>query len=138
MIFNHKDGAADLARARAKERGEQWAVWQGGVHRRDFIAAPAHPAADFPFPGGAGCWAILEGSKTMAIRSAPANSKFQRGSGVYECRCCGKRTRETGSGESGSGLCADCFNDAGLENEHSDGHHDDEPKPGCPQCNASR
>ncbi len=31
-------------------------------------------------------------------------------------------------------LCADCYERAGLENEHSDGHHDDGPRDGCPLC----
>lgn len=31
-------------------------------------------------------------------------------------------------------MCAACYDVAGLENEHSDGHHADEPNADCPQC----
>lgn len=54
-------------------------------------------------------------------------------SGVYTCKCCGKRTRETGECESGVGLCVTCYNEAGLENEHQDGYHD-VPNANCPMC----
>jgi hypothetical protein len=54
--------------------------------------------------------------------------------GVYVCKACGKRTRETGECESGVELCRDCYEDAGYENEHQDGYHDDEPNPSCPWC----
>lgn len=61
---------------------------------------------------------------------------FQRGSGAYKCSECGKRTRETGAGESGVDLCKTCFDLASRENEHLDGHHS---RPGfaridCPRC----
>lgn len=48
------------------------------------------------------------------------HNKFKRGSGCYECRCCGLQTRETGDGESDVRLCADCFELGGIENEASD------------------
>lgn len=53
------------------------------------------------------------------------DSKFRRGSGVYTCRCCGHRTRETGHCESGVELCALCYEIGGLENQISDGHDED-------------
>jgi rubrerythrin len=55
-------------------------------------------------------------------------------SAVYACRCCGKRTRETGDDESSVGLCKRCYYEGGLENEHSDGYHDDAPHADCPIC----
>ena len=64
-------------------------------------------------------------------------SKFQRGSGVYTCRNCNKTTRETGEGEAGLELCANCFYEGGLENEHYDGYHnaeEDGPNADCPLC----
>lgn len=61
-------------------------------------------------------------------------SRFTRGSGCYTCRACGKRTRETGEGESSIELCIRCYDDAGLENNHSDGGHDDNPHPDCYLC----
>ena len=57
---------------------------------------------------------------------------FQTGSGVYTCNSCGKRTRETGSCESGTGMCRACFDEAGEENTHLDTH--DEPVEGCKWC----
>lgn len=70
---------------------------------------------------------------------------------TYICNGCGKRTRETGQSESGVGLCAKCFEEAGLENEHSDygghvtGRNPDgsyivgkEYNPECPVCRAQR
>lgn len=49
-------------------------------------------------------------------------SKFQGGhkGAVYTCRICGKKTRETGDGESSVDACAKCYYEGGLENEHSD------------------
>jgi hypothetical protein len=40
---------------------------------------------------------------------------------TYVCACCGKRTRETGLGESNCELCAYCYEESGLENSFSDG-----------------
>lgn len=60
-------------------------------------------------------------------------SRFKTGSGAYTCNSCGKRTRETGEGESELQLCAACLDEAGLENEHWDYGHD-EPVAGCPEC----
>jgi len=73
--------------------------------------------------------------------------KFQGGmkGAVYTCRDCGKRTRETGYSESSVGLCAKCFEEGGLINEHSDndGHfgfngEDLGYNPNCPTCRAER
>ena len=69
-------------------------------------------------------------------------SRIQAGSGVYTCECCGKRTRETGDGESFCQLCAKCYFEGGLVNEHSDndGQHDlgpgtpAGPHSDCPLC----
>ena len=48
-------------------------------------------------------------------------SRFERGSGCYVCGCCGRRTRSTGRGDNEMvGLCAECFEVGGLENEISD------------------
>ena len=52
-----------------------------------------------------------------------SNNKFQTGTGCYICGNCGKKTRETGSGESDCGLCLNCFELSGLENQHSDEGH---------------
>jgi hypothetical protein len=65
-------------------------------------------------------------------------SHFQRGSGVYTCCECGKRTRETGDGESQGELCRRCWQYFGWENTHNDCNHegsDDDPdKEHCPIC----
>ena len=51
------------------------------------------------------------------------SSTFQRGTGVYICHLCQKRTRETTSESAGVDLCEDCYEVAGYENQHSDSDH---------------
>ncbi len=59
--------------------------------------------------------------------------RFQRGSGVFNCQCCGKRTRETA--ESGCEMCAACYTSAGIsENEHDDGNHEEVRSAACGVC----
>jgi hypothetical protein len=48
-------------------------------------------------------------------------NRFQRGSGVYTCDVCERKTRNTGQSYS-SKLCGECWELAGIENEISDGH----------------
>ncbi|MBN1514056.1 MAG: hypothetical protein JXB13_18710, partial [Phycisphaerae bacterium] len=67
-------------------------------------------------------------------------SRFQRSrggrpGGVYACRSCGKRTRETGLGESDCQLCAFCFVESGEQNMHLDGSHETAKSDCCPYCN---
>lgn len=59
-------------------------------------------------------------------------SHIGRPGGVYVCDMCGKKTRETGDGESGCNLCRKCYNEAGMDNEISDGHVT------CPKCGEYR
>lgn len=62
--------------------------------------------------------------------------RFRRGlNNVISCRSCGKRT--TNDAGEGTGLCKDCYVEAGLENEHQDGMHE-EPVMTCPLCRAER
>jgi hypothetical protein len=84
----------------------------------------------------------------MPERKSYKVSKFQGGlkGAVYTCEGCGKKTRETGDGESSVNLCAKCYEEAGLENEHSDnngqhlikwdpkGKHIYGKHPNCPSC----
>ena len=49
-------------------------------------------------------------------------SRFQRGTGCYKCSDCGKLTRNTGDNGL-CGLCQTCYDDSGLENQHSDYGH---------------
>jgi DNA-directed RNA polymerase subunit RPC12/RpoP len=58
---------------------------------------------------------------------------FQRGSGVYVCGNCGKRTRDT-EGEGDVGMCFKCYERGGWENTHSDNDHEHDPDPNCPVC----
>lgn len=47
---------------------------------------------------------------------------FTKGSGVYECRVCHRRTRDDGHGDSVNvRLCTQCYALAGIENMISDG-----------------
>lgn len=67
------------------------------------------------------------------------HSGFERGSGCYACRVCGKKTRSTGRGDNENvRLCVSCWDAAGLDNEHSDGYHDDTPNAHCIRCSAPR
>ena len=50
------------------------------------------------------------------------NSRFQRGSGVYVCRVCERRTRATGVQALGSELCPQCWDLAGWDNSVNDGN----------------
>ena len=66
---------------------------------------------------------------------ATVRNRFQRGSGCYVCVSCGKKTRSTGRGDNEYvGLCAKCYDEAGIENEHLDGYHKGNPDPMCPMC----
>lgn len=48
------------------------------------------------------------------------HNRFARSSGVYVCRVCKHRTRDAGEGAS-TGLCAHCFELAGIQNAYADG-----------------
>ena len=47
-------------------------------------------------------------------------SKFQRGSGVFTCQCCQRKTRATNRDHAQTGNCEICFELAGIENAFSD------------------
>lgn len=47
-------------------------------------------------------------------------TRFAKGSGCYNCGCCGRKTRDT-DGEGYLGLCAECYEIGGIENGISDG-----------------
>lgn len=50
-------------------------------------------------------------------------NRFARGSGCYKCGCCGRMTRATGRGDNeNNGLCAECYDLAGIDNEITDGY----------------
>ena len=49
------------------------------------------------------------------------STTFTRGSGVYQCRNCQRRTRDDGNGDSVHvRLCTQCFDLGGLENHVAD------------------
>ena len=60
------------------------------------------------------------------------NSRFGIG-GCFSCVACGKKTRKTGKNDS-TELCNKCYDMAGMENEHNDGHHNANFNPKCPDC----
>lgn len=51
---------------------------------------------------------------------AAKNNRFQKGSGVFTCECCGKKTRDVG-GNAANGLCGYCLEEGEWENALSDG-----------------
>lgn len=62
-------------------------------------------------------------------------SGFEKGSGCYVCKCCGKRTRAIGNKDNEFvRLCVKCYDEAGMENAHADGHHKNNPNYECPIC----
>jgi hypothetical protein len=68
--------------------------------------------------------------------ASQTTGKFNRltNRGTRVCNICGKR-RQEGNIEWGTGLCFPCYEEAGFENEHQDGYHDDAPVPAdCPMC----
>jgi hypothetical protein len=74
---------------------------------------------------------------------AKRGSRFEAGSGCYTCRACNKLTRSTGRGDNENvGLCARCYDEGGMVNEHSDNggiHYGYEATGGkapndCPRC----
>lgn len=50
------------------------------------------------------------------------------------CAICGKSHLN----HDGTDLCPKCLIEAQTENEHLDGHHDSEPCPTCPMCQAQK
>lgn len=68
----------------------------------------------------------------MAIKT------FQRGlhgKSTYVCANCKHNTRNVGGDEASCGLCLACYDEAGIENGHADGHHDKQADMTCYQCN---
>lgn len=47
-------------------------------------------------------------------------NRFEKGSGVYTCRMCSRKTRATGEDNQYVQLCYECFDLAGIENQISD------------------
>lgn len=54
---------------------------------------------------------------------------------MVDCPDCRQR-RAAPSYDRGTPLCEACYDDAGMENAHSDGHHADAFHPDCPGCRA--
>lgn len=67
--------------------------------------------------------AALPGSTPLGLpaKKTRDNSKFKGGmrGAVYKCDCCGRQTRDTGIGEH-VGICAFCYEAAGIDNALSD------------------
>jgi hypothetical protein len=54
---------------------------------------------------------------------------------TFDCPMgCGRKLDPGDKDAMGVDLCPTCYDEAGLENEHSDGYLDDEPDPACPVC----
>jgi ribosomal protein S14 len=69
------------------------------------------------------------------MKNTNQRKNFSRYNQPKVCRLCGKLTTYSEvSGHHGLDLCRVCFDEATLENEHFDGHHEDEPKAGCVHC----
>lgn len=53
---------------------------------------------------------------------------------LVKCKVCKKFTHSSIDGSVDINLCRKCYDEAGLENEHSDGYHDKEANENCPEC----
>lgn len=51
-----------------------------------------------------------------------------------KCEVCGVAKIDRKTQGKDSTMCTGCFDQAGLENEHADGGHEDAPVQGCPDC----
>jgi hypothetical protein len=51
-------------------------------------------------------------------------ARFQRGSALFNCRSCGRATRETGGDHGSIELCAECFDWSSAENTLNDGGYE--------------
>ncbi len=81
----------------------------------------------------------------MGVRSDPNTQRMIAGimrQGV-ECGSCGTNYATTTAradpsclfrDAAGCGLCIACYDEAGVENEHADGHHSGAPEPRCADC----
>ena len=63
------------------------------------------------------------------------NNRFAKGSGVYTCSCCGKRTRKVDADSADLGICFLCYDAGGWENEHRDMHDGNFQE--CEECKNS-
>lgn len=65
-------------------------------------------------------------TKTIAAKlTQKKSSKFEKGSGCYNCKSCTRKTRATENGDATAlGLCAQCFEIGGIENQISDGGYE--------------
>lgn len=63
---------------------------------------------------------------------------FNKGknAGTATCVECGQR-RQKANIDPSTGLCPDCYEQAGLENEHQDAMHEGQPDPKCKMCQDS-
>jgi transposase-like protein len=59
-------------------------------------------------------------SATFSEEIRKVRSQFRKGSGCFECRACGKKTRENGSSNSQVQLCPKCQAQFERENSESD------------------
>ena len=66
---------------------------------------------------------------TPAMAARVRASRFM----LLPCQECGE-LHAAASLDGSTGLCEKCYDLAGMENEHSDGHHADNPNPDCADC----
>jgi hypothetical protein len=77
----------------------------------------------------------------LGVREDPATARLvawieREGIACGSCGldACEDRTADSYRDAIGVGLCARCYDVAGLENEHSDGYHVEDRVGGCPDC----
>ena len=70
-------------------------------------------------------------SPTKGDKQSESLVRVARGATIECGGCAGRFPAPAFEGNS---VCASCFDEAGIENEHSDGYHDEAPEPQCVQC----
>jgi hypothetical protein len=93
------------------------------------------------------CWKAASDEadkRAKTVKTKPAKTSrgtLRRGSNtIVACTTCGRRFQSHTSDGAGpfrpaeSILCPACWEAAGMENEHSDGHHRDQPNGACEAC----
>lgn len=71
---------------------------------------------------------------TICKKCIKGGTSFSTYNQPRDCSDCGRKFADSTRRDSNESLCPDCFERAGLYNEHSDGMHDGAANEQCPEC----
>jgi hypothetical protein len=133
-------GAEGVARILA-EMEDPAILWAGGGKNRNLVhlISGAEKAKKEPF---AVCGQWVGNRKRQPTASEKVCSKCEKGHRTAfstfnqprTCLACGKRFADSSRLDSTQETCPACYEEAGYENAHADGHHRDAPAEDCPLC----